>query len=107
MSARYVLAIDQGTTSTRCIVFDQSGRLVSVVQCEHRQYFPRPGWVEHDAAEIWRNLESIAPRALAQAGIGTLRWGSPTSGRQAWCGTRAPAGRWRARSSGRTPVPTH
>jgi glycerol kinase len=70
MTDRYVVSIDQGTTSTRCIVFDHSGRLVSVVQREHRQYFPRPGWVEHDAAEIWRNVEWIAPRALAEAGIG-------------------------------------
>jgi glycerol kinase len=69
MTERYVVAIDQGTTSTRCIVFDHSGRLVSVVQREHKQYFPKPGWVEHDAAEIWRNVEWIAPRALAQAGI--------------------------------------
>jgi glycerol kinase len=69
MTARYVLSIDQGTTSTRCIVFDHSGRLVSVAQREHRQYFPRPGWVEHDAMEIWHNVEKVAPRALAQAGI--------------------------------------
>ncbi|MFD1938211.1 MULTISPECIES: glycerol kinase GlpK [Nonomuraea] len=70
MVMRYVLSIDQGTTSTRCIVFDQRGRLVSVAQREHRQYFPRPGWVEHDAVQIWRNLERIAPEALSQAGIG-------------------------------------
>src|SRR5690606_22677751 len=67
---RYVMSIDQGTTSTRCIVFDHAGRLVSVAQREHRQLFPRPGWVEHDAVEIWRNLQRIAPQALAQAGVG-------------------------------------
>jgi glycerol kinase len=65
---RYVMSIDQGTTSTRCILFDHSGRLVAVAQREHRQHFPRPGWVEHDPVEIWRNLERIAPEALAQAG---------------------------------------
>jgi glycerol kinase len=70
MVTRYVMSIDQGTTSTRCILFDQRGRLVSVTQREHRQHFPRPGWVEHDAAQIWRNLERIAPEALSQAGIG-------------------------------------
>ncbi|MFI7440500.1 glycerol kinase GlpK [Nonomuraea indica] len=70
MVMRYVMSIDQGTTSTRCIVFDQRGRLVSVTQREHRQHFPRPGWVEHDAMEIWRNLERIAPEALRQAGVG-------------------------------------
>jgi glycerol kinase len=69
MTERYAMSIDQGTTSTRCIVFDHSGRLVSVVQREHRQYYPQPGWVEHDAAEIWRNVERVAPRALTQAGI--------------------------------------
>ncbi|MGW2312087.1 glycerol kinase GlpK [Actinomadura luteofluorescens] len=68
MTERYVMSIDQGTTSTRCILFDHGGRLVSVAQREHRQHFPRPGWVEHDPMEIWRNLERIAPEALAQAG---------------------------------------
>src|SRR3954464_12379461 len=71
MTERYVVAIDQGTTSTRCIVFDRRGRLVALAQQEHKQYFPRPGWVEHDAAEIWRNVERLAPEALRQAGITT------------------------------------
>ncbi|WP_084961113.1 glycerol kinase GlpK [Thermoactinospora rubra] len=71
MSERYVMSIDQGTTSTRCILFDHRGRLVSVAQREHRQHFPKPGWVEHDALEIWRNLERIIVDALAQAGITT------------------------------------
>ncbi len=66
----YVMAVDQGTTSTRCILFDARGRLVSVAQREHQQHFPRPGWVEHDATEIWRNLGRIVPQALADAGIG-------------------------------------
>ena len=63
----YVVAIDQGTTSTRCILFDHAGRLVSVAQREHRQHFPRPGWVEHDATEIWRNVERVVPQAVSQA----------------------------------------
>jgi len=71
MTERYVVAIDQGTTSTRCIVFDRRGQLVSLAQQEHKQYFPRPGWVEHDAAEIWRNVERLAPLALSRAGITT------------------------------------
>jgi glycerol kinase len=70
VAERYVMSIDQGTTSTRCILFDHGGRLVSVTQREHKQHFPRPGWVEHDATEIWRNLERIGPEALAQAGVG-------------------------------------
>jgi glycerol kinase len=69
MTERYVVAIDQGTTSTRCIVFDRRGQLVSLAQQEHKQYFPKPGWVEHDAAEIWRNVERLAPHALHRAGI--------------------------------------
>ncbi|MBG0562646.1 glycerol kinase GlpK [Actinoplanes aureus] len=70
MTESFVVAIDQGTTSTRCIVFDRRGQLVSLAQQEHKQHFPRPGWVEHDAAEIWRNVERLAPRALRRAGIG-------------------------------------
>ncbi|WP_432521784.1 glycerol kinase GlpK [Kineococcus sp. SYSU DK006] len=62
----YVVAIDQGTTSTRCILFDHAGRLVAVAQREHRQHYPRPGWVEHDAAEIWRNVARLVPQAMAQ-----------------------------------------
>jgi glycerol kinase len=67
VTERYVAAIDQGTTSTRCILFDHAGRLASVAQREHKQYFPRPGWVEHDPTEIWRNVERIVPQAVAQA----------------------------------------
>jgi glycerol kinase len=63
------MSIDQGTTSTRCILFDHGGRLVSVAQREHQQYFPRPGWVEHDAVEIWRNLQRVVPEALSNARI--------------------------------------
>ncbi|HEV8562997.1 MAG TPA: glycerol kinase GlpK [Actinophytocola sp.] len=69
MAQRFVMSIDQGTTSTRCIVFDQNARLVSVAQREHRQYYPRPGWVEQDAVEIWRNVDRIMPQALREAGI--------------------------------------
>ncbi|MFI1993688.1 glycerol kinase GlpK [Actinoplanes sp. NPDC020271] len=69
MTESYVVAIDQGTTSTRCIVFDRRGQLVSLAQQEHKQHFPKPGWVEHDAMEIWRNVERLAPRALRRAGI--------------------------------------
>jgi glycerol kinase len=68
MTERYVAAIDQGTTSTRCILFDHAGRLVSVAQREHAQLFPRPGWVEHDPIEIWRNVTRVVPQAVAQAG---------------------------------------
>ncbi|SDG83727.1 glycerol kinase GlpK [Klenkia brasiliensis] len=67
MADRVVLAVDQGTTSTRSIVFDRGGRLVSVRQREHRQFFPRPGWVEHDPMEIWANTQRTAAQALRDA----------------------------------------
>ncbi|AGS73081.1 glycerol kinase GlpK [Streptomyces collinus] len=69
MAERHVMSIDQGTNSTRCILFDHRGRLVSVAQREHQQHFPRPGWVEHDAVEIWQNLRRVVPESLAAAGI--------------------------------------
>ena len=68
-SPRHILAIDQGTTSTRAIVFDARGRIVSSGQREHRQHFPKPGWVEHDATEIWRNARHVIGEALADAGL--------------------------------------
>ncbi|MTD16475.1 glycerol kinase GlpK [Nakamurella sp. YIM 132087] len=69
MSERYVAALDQGTTSTRCILFDRHGRMVSIAQREHRQHFPHPGWVEHDAAEIWSVVRKVVPQALADADV--------------------------------------
>jgi glycerol kinase len=66
----YIAAIDQGTTSSRCMVFAEDGRVVAVDQREHRQYFPRPGWVEHDPLEIWQNVQAVVAGALARAGIG-------------------------------------
>ncbi|MFC7217902.1 glycerol kinase GlpK [Streptomyces polyrhachis] len=65
----FIAAIDQGTTSSRCIVFDKDGRIVSVDQKEHEQIFPRPGWVEHDASEIWTNVQEVVDGAVAKAGI--------------------------------------
>jgi glycerol kinase len=67
--ADYVLAIDQGTTSTRAMVFDHEGRVVSTGQLEHRQIFPRAGWVEHDPEEIWRNTREVIGQALSRADI--------------------------------------
>jgi glycerol kinase len=67
--SKYVVAIDQGTTSTRCMVFDHDGRVVSADQREHRQYFPRAGWMEHDPLEIWANTREVAAGALAKADL--------------------------------------
>ena len=69
MSDTYVLAIDQGTTSTRAMIFDHSGSVVAVDQTEHEQILPRAGWVEHDALEIWRNTRDVIGGALAHANL--------------------------------------
>ncbi len=68
MAARYVAAIDQGTTSTRCILFTHDGRIAASDQREHRQILPRPGWVEHDPAEIWTNTRAVIAGAMNSAG---------------------------------------
>ena len=67
--ADYIAAIDQGTTSTRCMIFDKSGSVISVDQTEHEQIFPRAGWVEHDATEIWRNTQAVVAGALQKADL--------------------------------------
>jgi len=68
--SQYVAAIDQGTTSTRCLIFDSTGRAVAGDQLEHGQRFPKPGWVEHDALEIWANTQRVVEGALAKTGVG-------------------------------------
>ena len=68
MTARYVAALDQGTTSSRCLLFDRAGSVVAVAQQEHRQITPRPGWVEHDADEILQRCRACVDEALAAAG---------------------------------------
>jgi glycerol kinase len=67
LMSKYVAAIDQGTTSTRCILFDHSGNIVAVSQKEHQQIYPKPGWVEHDALEIWENTQEVMRGALQKA----------------------------------------
>src|SRR5207253_9037916 len=66
---KYVLALDQGTTSSRAIVFDHAGAVVSVAQQEFRQIFPKPGWVEHDANEIWASQAAVAKEALSKSNL--------------------------------------
>src|SRR4051812_33458129 len=68
MTPRYVAALDQGTTSSRCMLFDARGRSVASAQHEHRQITPRPGWVEHDAEEILARSRTCIDEALAEAG---------------------------------------
>ncbi|MGH9714360.1 MAG: glycerol kinase GlpK [Candidatus Acidiferrales bacterium] len=103
----YIGAIDQGTTSTRFIVFDRAGRIVTVAQREHEQIYPKPGWVEHDPAEIWRRTQEVIAQAMQQKGLGpgdlaaigitnqretTLLWnrktGKPVANALVWQDTR-------------------
>ncbi|MBE0683890.1 MAG: glycerol kinase GlpK [Anaerolineales bacterium] len=65
--SKYVAAIDQGTTSTRCIIFDHGGNVIAVDQREHQQIYPKPGWVEHDGLEIWERTQEVMQGALANA----------------------------------------
>ena len=67
--SQYIGAIDQGTTSTRFIVFDHRGRIAAVAQQEHEQIYPQPGWVEHDASEIWRRTQDVIAAALEQRAL--------------------------------------
>ena len=66
--AKYVMALDAGTTSNRCILFNEKGEMCSVAQKEFTQYFPKPGWVEHDANEIWQTQLSVAREAMQKVG---------------------------------------
>jgi glycerol kinase len=65
----FVGALDQGTTSTRFIIFDHGGHVISVEQKEHKQIFPHPGWVEHDPMEIWKNVRDVIQGALTKGGL--------------------------------------
>jgi glycerol kinase len=66
---RYIGAIDQGTTSTRFMVFDRAGETIASAQMEHQQIYPQPGWVEHDPLEIWRNTQAVMAEALQRADL--------------------------------------
>ena len=69
MEKKYILAFDQGTTSSRAILFDKNANIVSVAQREFTQIFPQPGWVEHDPNEIWQSQIEVAREAVAKANI--------------------------------------
>ena len=69
---KYILAFDQGTTSSRALLFDRDGRVVSTAQKEFRQIYPHPGWVEHDPREIWATQAGVAAEALTHAGVGGI-----------------------------------
>ena len=95
----HVLAIDQGTTSSRAIIFDHDGRIVAVGQKEHEQIFPRAGWVEHDAVEIWGNVREVVAQALAKAQLNKIPSTTPSSG-------RTPAPKRSSRNSAASREPT-
>ena len=69
MSEQYILSLDQGTSSSRAIVFDHDGEIKAVAQQEFRQIFPQPGWVEHHPQEIWTSQDTVIAGAIATAGI--------------------------------------
>ena len=66
---KYVGSIDQGTTSSRFILFDKNGQIIASHQVEHTQYFPRAGWVEHDPMEVWKKTQEVIERTLEKAGV--------------------------------------
>ena len=68
---KYMIALDQGTTSSRCILFDHGGRIAGVAQKEFSQIFPNPGWVEHDPEEIWQSIQDV----MGSHGEGTCHCG--------------------------------
>ena len=67
--SKYILSFDQGTTSSRAILFDHQGQIQSIAQKEFTQIFPKPGWVEHDAMEIWDNAREVVGQALSRSNI--------------------------------------
>ncbi len=67
--AEYIMALDQGTTSSRCILFDKAGKVMSMAQKEFSQLYPNPGWVEHNPMEIWSSQLAVATEAMAILGV--------------------------------------
>lgn len=66
---KYIMALDAGTTSSRCILFDKKGNMCAVAQQEFTQHYPQPGWVEHDAKEIWKTQLTVAQEAMKKLGV--------------------------------------
>ena len=106
----YLLALDQGTSSSRSIVFDAQGRIVAMAQREFRQIYPQPGWVEHDPKEIWATQLATAQEALAKARLTAQRHRLDRHHQpardHAGVEPRAPASRSTTPSSGRTAAPS-
>ena len=94
MSTKYVLALDQGTTSSRAILFDNEQNIIAVQQREFEQIYPQQGWVEHNPMEIWSTQYGVMNEVVAQSGVDAhdiAAIGITTSGRPPSCGKRPPA----------------
>jgi glycerol kinase len=91
MDGKYILALDQGTTSSRAVLFDRAGNIVSVAQKEFQQIYPQPGWVEHDPQEIWSTQAHRSPPSV-----------SPINAKPPSSGIAKPAVRFTTPSSGKT-----
>ena len=103
---KYIMALDAGTTSNRCILFNARGEMCSVAQKEFTQYFPKPGWVEHDANEIWTTQLGVALSAMNQIGASPPS-ASRTSARRPSSGTVTPANRSATPLSGSAAAPAN
>lgn len=100
----HILALDQGTTSSRAIVFDEAGNIVSIAQQEFQQYYPHPAWVEHDPEEIWQSQLAVAQECCNEPGFSrpTSRpWASPISGKRLSFGIARRASQFTRPSSGK------
>ena len=101
--AKYIMALDAGTTSNRCILFDREGNICSMAQKEFRQMFPNPGWVEHDANEIWSTQLGVAVEAMSKIGASAkdiAGSGLPIRERPSSFGIRRPGSRFTTRLCG-------
>ena len=103
MSTKYVLALDQGTTSSRAILFDNEQNIIAVQQREFEQIYPQQGWVEHNPMEIWSTQYGVMNEVVAQSGVPPSA--SPTSARPPSCGKRPPAAPSTMPSSGSAAAP--
>ena len=98
----YIMALDQGTTSSRCILFDHAGKIVTMAQKEFTQIYPQPGWVEQNPREIWSSQMSVAIEAMANIGASSknIRAIGITSAKPQSSGIKRPGNPYTMRSSG-------
>lgn len=105
---KFILALDQGTTSSRAIIFNHDGEVVAVAQKPFEQFFPKPGWVEHDANEIWYSQSSVAAEVIAKSdlnGLNIAAIGITNQRKQRLYGIEKLESQYTMRSFGKTDVP--